>query len=61
VSIPEVGGLRMERISVRMLHKVCPAKEAHDKITEKDEFCRHCGISRTDYQRFVLGDEGKEK
>lgn len=55
--------LEWERMAVRMIYKVCPAKDAHSVKTGRWEvqttYCQGCGISESDYRRFIVGDEGK--
>ena len=55
--------LQWERLAVRMLYKVCPAKDQHSHKTGEwnvsAENCPKCGISRSDFDRFIMGDEGK--
>lgn len=51
------SGPNFERLAIRMLHRVCPGKGAHGEIG--DGHCPECGISQDDYDRFVVGDEGK--
>ena len=55
--------LQWERLAVRLLYKTCPVKGTHSHETGEwnagAEYCPKCGISRADYLRFILGDEGK--
>lgn len=53
----------MERLAIRMLYKVCPAKDTHSHRTGEwnveGNHCPQCGIDRSDFDRFIMGDEGK--
>jgi hypothetical protein len=53
----------MERLAIRMLYKVCPAKDTHSHTTGEWNVgaghCPKCGISQSDFDRFIVGDEGK--
>jgi Pyruvate/2-oxoacid:ferredoxin oxidoreductase delta subunit len=57
--------LARERMAVRMLYKVCPAKSEHSAVPGDEgwnvetTYCQGCGISEEDYRRFIIGDEGK--
>jgi ferredoxin-like protein FixX len=52
----------MERLAIRMLYKVCPAKDTHSHRTGEwnveGDHCPQCGIDRSDFDRFIVGDEG---
>lgn len=51
-----------ERLAVRMLCKVCPEKERHSHKTGEwnldGDHCPKCGISRDDFDGFIMGDKG---
>lgn len=57
--------LTSERMAVRMLYKVCPTRSKHSAVPGDEgwnvetTYCQGCGISEEDYQRFIIGDEGK--
>jgi ferredoxin-like protein FixX len=63
VPVEQLTELQWERLAIRMLYKVCPAKDKHSHKTGEwnveGEHCSQCGIGRSDFDRFIVGDEGK--
>ena len=47
----------MERLAIRMMHKLCPWKSYHQDL-EPSEHCKECGLTGDDWRRFVIGNVG---